>query len=118
MNVKRLKANVSKIAMEEYKMSQTSLEGYWANKVKEERYQNRKSAVTWLGTGGIIGTLGFTCYDAIVAGVDCLVPILIAGGVSVLTAGISLVKKNPYTKAKYEKIDEVYEEEKAKLKRK
>ena len=42
MNVKRLKANVSKIAMEEYKMSQTSLEGYWANKVKEERYQNRK----------------------------------------------------------------------------
>ena len=117
MNVKRLKANVSKIAKEKYHLSERGIEGYWDNKVKEESYQNKKNAITYLGAGGMVGTAIFSCYDAIAAGFDCLVPILIAGGVSILTTSISLAKKNPYTKAKYEEIDEVYEEEKAKLKR-
>lgn len=111
--VSNFKAHFSKILKEDYHMTKEGIDGYWENKEQEEKYDNCKKLVTSAGVGGMVGTLGFTIAD-VFNGVDCIIPIAIAGGISILTAGISLVKKNPYKQEACEEIDEEYHQEKKK----
>lgn len=114
--VKNFKPYFSKILSEEYGMTKEGIKGYWANKEKEENYDNKRSLITSVGSGGLIGTLGFGMWDMFNCN-DCMIPIAIAGGITALTTVISLVKSNPYKLAKYEEIDEYYELEKKKFKK-
>jgi len=111
------KANFSKLLADKYHMTDKGIKGYWANKEKEEEYNNKKTIAAVVGAGEMVGTLGFTLWDT-ANGADCGTAILVAGAIGVLTTVIALKKSNPYTKAEYEEIDEVYDELKARVSKK
>lgn len=108
------KANFSKILEDKYGLTQEGIDGYWANKAKEEKYDNKKFMGAIVGIGEMTGATLFCVWDSY-NGSDCLIPVVIATGVGVLTAAISLLKKNPYSLEIYEEIDADYVEEQSKL---
>lgn len=101
------------ILKDKYHMTQKGIDGFWKNKTYEREFNNKKGLAIAVGIGEAMGTAVFAHWDAVTSG-DCTVPIVVFGGIAVLTTAIAVLKKNPYTKEEYAEIDEDYEKEKAK----
>ena len=99
-----------------YHMTEKGIEGYWANKEKEEQYNDKRRTAIAVGLGEALGTAGFSWWDITVGGGDCTVPVLICAGIAALTTSIAVFRKNPYEQEEYEEIDEDYERAKRKVK--
>lgn len=114
-NISNLKVNFSKILEEKYSMTQEGINGYWANKAKEEMFEIGKKIGASIGMAGMYGTSAFGLVDHFYYA-EHAVPFYIAAGVTTLITGVSLLLKNPYKLKKYKEIDKEYEEMKLKTK--
>lgn len=115
--ISNFKAHFSKILKDKYSLNREDIKEYWANKEQEENYDNKRHLITSASVGGVTSSLCFAIWD-VCNGADCVLPIIVATGVSALVGVVSLVKINPYEKEEYEEIDEDYVEEKEKFKTK
>lgn len=109
--VNNFKMYFSKKLGEKYNLNHDEISEYWANKESKEHYGNTKGLIASIGAGGLVGTTGFLVYD-VMNGADCIIPVCIVGGISVLTTAVSLVKRNPYKDREYKEIDEDYKKTK------
>lgn len=113
---KSFKVYFSDLLEDRYSFSEEEIKEYWDNKKEQEAYHNKKMTALSVGIGEIVGTTAFAVWD-MNNGADCIIPIAIAGGIGVLTAGVALVKSNPYNQKEYKEIDADYKHELKKFKR-
>lgn len=80
------------------------------NEEKAKKYDNRKTTITSIGIGAMIGNAGFGIWDSTVNNFDCATPVVLIGLGALLVTGYAIVKQNPYKEVAEEK-EEVKEEQ-------
>jgi len=106
----------SLILMNKYSMNKSSIDGYWVNKEKEERFENKKAIGAIVGVSELIGAASLSGV-AQITNVNLSGLIILIGGIGALTTKISVTIKNPYHLKKYQTIDKEYHNEKVKYKK-
>ena len=117
MNKIDIRQNFSRLMQAKYQLKKEVVDGYLANKDKEEKYQNKKNIIASIGAVELLGTTAFGVYDFLYS-TDSNNAILIGAlsAVAVMTTTVALVKSNPYTKKEYKLFDSEYKVLKRKLK--
>lgn len=115
-NIDNFKPYFSNILLKKYCFTKMDINEYWENKNKEESFDNKKLIGACIGVSELIlsSTL---CVIEKINNLDCIIPIIIIGGIGILTTKISLSRDNPYQLSKYKEIDKEYQIEKIKYKK-
>ncbi|MBQ7136632.1 MAG: hypothetical protein IJO43_01490 [Bacilli bacterium] len=106
----------TEILKNKYSMNKESIEGYWSNKEKEEKFDNKKLIGTIVGVGELVGaaTLSGVIH---LTDVNLSALVILFGGAGVLTTKIYASINNPYRLKEYRAIDQDYNNEKTKYKK-
>lgn len=109
--INNFKVYFSEILKDKYSMSKESIDKYWDNKEKQIKFDNKKLVGSIVGVSELISTSVICIFDK-GDSPKIVIPIVILGGIGVLTCKISTNLKNPYYLKEYKKIDEEYEQKK------
>lgn len=106
----------SKILEERFNLNKEQINKYFILKDKQEKFDNKKLIGCIVGLGELVSAsiIGFNVQEN---NPDLVIPIVIFGGIGVLTAKISATRKNPYYFKEYREIDYLYNYEKSKYKK-
>lgn len=114
--INNFQVNFSKILSDKYHFTEKGINRYWENKEKEESFDKKKFIGMMVGLGELVTSVAL-CNFYPFNEEPYIIPVLILGGVGVLTVKISVVKKNPYSLKEYHRVDKEYKEQKGKYKR-
>lgn len=108
--INNLKIEFSKVLSEKYYMTQEGIDGYWANKEREERYDERSRGYVALGLLGFSLALTTSNFFSDSAPTLPVITSFISGVM------FSRAMNNPYTLDEYSELDKEYEKFKVKYK--
>ena len=109
--INNFKVYFSEILKDKYSMSKESIDKYWDNKENQIKFDNKKLVGSIVGVSELISTSVICIFDK-GNNPKIVIPIVILGGIGLLTCKISTSIKNPYYLKEYKQIDEEYEQEK------
>lgn len=109
-----LKTNFSTILSDKYHLTKEGIDGYWANKEKEEGFEAKRKKTVGVCGAIMVTALGAT-FLATNAYSSCA--IVLVNAISGVLASVNVVRPNPYEKQEYQEIDKDYKKEKRNYKR-